>query len=87
MKSLASLWQFVDIDSWLQSERLPTVILKFICGGDKKLTVIEIVSDNATFSKVSLGRCQTSKMVLFAKIVIGFRPLNVFSKKPDLEVW
>ena len=81
MKSLASLWQFFDIDSRLQPERIPTVILKFICGGDKKLTLIEILSDNATFSEVSLGHCQTSKMALFAKIVIGFRTLNVFSKK------
>ena len=80
MKSLASLRQFFDIDSRLQSESLPTVTLKFICGGDKKLTVINIVSHNATFSEVSLGRCRTSIMALFAKIVIGFRPLNVFPK-------
>ena len=85
MKSLGSLWQFFDIDYRLQSERLPTVILKFICKGDKKLTVIEIVSDNATFSEVSLGRYWTSKMALFAKIVIGFRPLNVFPEKLNLE--
>ena len=75
-----------DIESRLHSERLPTVILKFICGGDKKLTVIEIVSANATFSEVSLGCCRTSKMALFAKIVTGFRPLNVFPKKTNLEV-
>ena len=57
-----------------------------MCGGDKKLTVIEIVSDNATFSGVSLGRCRTSKMALFAKIVIGFRSVNVFPKILNLEV-
>ena len=87
MKSLASLWQLFDTDSRLKSERLPIIILKFICGKDKKLVVIEIVSDNATFSEVSLRRCQISKMALFTKIVIGFRSLNVFSKKPNLEVW
>ena len=54
---------------------------------DKKLTIIEIVSDNVTFSEVSLGWCQTSKMELFAKIVIAFKPLNVFLKKTNLEVW
>ena len=51
------------------------------------MTVIEVVSDNATFPEVSLGCCQTSKMRLFAKMLIGFKPLNVFSKKPNLEVW
>ena len=55
--------------------------------GDKKTDVIEIVSDNATFSWVSLRCCQTSKMTLFAKMLIGFKLLNVFLEKANLEVW
>ena len=50
VKPLVRLWKFLHIDSRLESERLPTVILKFICEGDKKLAVIEIVNDNGTFS-------------------------------------
>ena len=74
-----------DINSRLQLEKLPTVILKFIYGGDKKLTVIEIVSDNARFSEVSLGYSQISKVVLFGKIATGFKPLNAFFKKTQLR--
>ena len=37
-----------------------------------------------TFSEESLGCCQTSKMELFAKSVIGLKPLNVFEKKKQV---
>ena len=31
--------------------------------------------------------CQISKMALFAKIVNGFQPLNIFAKNQIFDVW
>ena len=53
-----------------------TVILKFICGWDRKIGCFEIVMINGTFSEAYLGPCQTSKIELFSKIVTGLRELK-----------
>ena len=37
-------------------------------------------------SETYLGPCQTTKMKLFAKILIGLKPLNIFAKISILDV-
>lgn len=42
---------------------------------------------NEIFSEAYFGRCQTSKMDVFPKSIIGLKILDVFAKNPILGAW
>ena len=58
-----------------------TVITKFIYRWDRRTDSYLYGQQFGAFLEAYSVPCQTSKMELFAKIVIGLKPSNIFAKK------